>query len=375
MTERKLNDNQERSIAFEYLCGIPVDNIMENYGVSKPTIRNSIVAKRSKDWNSPLIEQYRSQRNKDANFAHLYFWSKNEIGPFHIAESEQAPSRYIINGRILAPIDEIREKLSLDHYLGRVLTTQNSNEDKLLRDIFGEGLSFEYNTFGDFQNSDLLKESSRALLENNLHYLLAQSYRGDPTKIRLNKTFENLEEMMTQKIIDGKLVNNWEKRDEINKVLNTLTHREKEIVELRYGLNGKEKHTLMEVSNKYEAITPKRVSQIQNKALRKLCHPFRANNLEHLKRSLYHRSEDLLPYDSTHPDFEDLEKQRFLATSIQNLGISLRSKNILAKDYIFTLNDLVNTPVSELSKYDQWGKTTENEIVKMLAEKDLNLRH
>lgn len=57
--------------------------------------------------------------------------------------------------------------------------------------------------------------------------------------------------------------------DEIEKVLNCLTNREKKIIELRYGLCGKGFHTL-EQTGKILGITRERVRQIQKKAIKKL---------------------------------------------------------------------------------------------------------
>lgn len=58
-------------------------------------------------------------------------------------------------------------------------------------------------------------------------------------------------------------------KDEINTILNFLKPREKEILTLRYGLNGNEVHTLEQVGKRFE-ITRERVRQIEKKTLEKL---------------------------------------------------------------------------------------------------------
>ena len=67
-------------------------------------------------------------------------------------------------------------------------------------------------------------------------------------------------------------------KEEIESVLETLSDREKGILELRYGLTDGEKRTLEEVGKVFN-VTRERARQIEKKALRKLAHPSRANKL------------------------------------------------------------------------------------------------
>jgi RNA polymerase primary sigma factor len=68
-------------------------------------------------------------------------------------------------------------------------------------------------------------------------------------------------------------------REKIEKVLNTLTHREREILRLRFGLTDGYPYTLEEVGRIFH-VTRERVRQIEAKAFRKLKHPVRARQLE-----------------------------------------------------------------------------------------------
>lgn len=68
-------------------------------------------------------------------------------------------------------------------------------------------------------------------------------------------------------------------KDELKEVLNTLTVREKEVLELRFGLFDGSSHTLEEVGKKFK-VTRERIRQIEAKALRKLRHPSRAKKLK-----------------------------------------------------------------------------------------------
>jgi RNA polymerase primary sigma factor len=61
-------------------------------------------------------------------------------------------------------------------------------------------------------------------------------------------------------------------REEIRKVLNQLTLRERQVIELRFGLQDDHDHTLEEVGKKLK-VTRERVRQIEERAIRKLRHP------------------------------------------------------------------------------------------------------
>ncbi|MBV9691215.1 MAG: sigma-70 family RNA polymerase sigma factor [Ktedonobacteraceae bacterium] len=61
-------------------------------------------------------------------------------------------------------------------------------------------------------------------------------------------------------------------REEIRKVLDQLTLRERQVIELRFGLLDDHDHTLEEVGRKLK-VTRERVRQIEERAIRKLRHP------------------------------------------------------------------------------------------------------
>jgi RNA polymerase primary sigma factor len=61
-------------------------------------------------------------------------------------------------------------------------------------------------------------------------------------------------------------------REEVRKVLSNLTLRERQVIELRFGLVDDHDHTLEEVGKKLK-VTRERVRQIEERAIRKLRHP------------------------------------------------------------------------------------------------------
>ena len=68
-------------------------------------------------------------------------------------------------------------------------------------------------------------------------------------------------------------------KEEIDKVLSTLTPREEKIVRMRLGIGEKTDFTLEEVGDVF-GLTRERIRQIEAKALRKLKHPSRRKRLE-----------------------------------------------------------------------------------------------
>jgi RNA polymerase primary sigma factor len=67
-------------------------------------------------------------------------------------------------------------------------------------------------------------------------------------------------------------------REQIGQVLDFLTEREREVLEMRFGLNDGKDHTLEEVGKRF-GVTRERIRQIEAKALRKLRHPSRSKSL------------------------------------------------------------------------------------------------
>jgi RNA polymerase primary sigma factor len=67
-------------------------------------------------------------------------------------------------------------------------------------------------------------------------------------------------------------------RDQVKNALAVLSERERQVLELRFGLLDGKDHTLEEVG-KYFEVTRERIRQIESKALRKLRHPTRSHHL------------------------------------------------------------------------------------------------
>ena len=67
-------------------------------------------------------------------------------------------------------------------------------------------------------------------------------------------------------------------REQMRTILNSLNHRERQVLEMRFGLKDGQGHTLEEVGQAF-GVTRERIRQIEAKALRKLRHPLRSRKL------------------------------------------------------------------------------------------------
>ena len=100
---------------------------------------------------------------------------------------------------------------------------------------------------------------------------------------------ENIEdEIEEEEIVPKELIveNNADKgiislsmQEQLRSVLETLTEKEKKVLELRYGLFGGKVKTLEEIGKEFH-VTRERVRQIETKAMQKLNQPFVARRLK-----------------------------------------------------------------------------------------------
>ena len=59
------------------------------------------------------------------------------------------------------------------------------------------------------------------------------------------------------------------RKETLHQILATLSHRERRVLELRYGLDGEHPRTLDEVGRTFN-VTRERIRQIENQSLKKL---------------------------------------------------------------------------------------------------------
>ena len=67
-------------------------------------------------------------------------------------------------------------------------------------------------------------------------------------------------------------------KEQLHEILDSLSERERKVLEMRFGLNDGQGRTLEEVGSEF-GVTRERIRQIEAKALRKLRHPIRSRKL------------------------------------------------------------------------------------------------
>jgi RNA polymerase primary sigma factor len=67
-------------------------------------------------------------------------------------------------------------------------------------------------------------------------------------------------------------------KEQVQNALSVLTERERQVLEMRFGLRDGKDYTLEEVGKHFK-VTRERIRQIEAKALRKLRHPTRSRHL------------------------------------------------------------------------------------------------
>lgn len=101
--------------------------------------------------------------------------------------------------------------------------------------------------------------------------------------LKHNTSFRNVgkEELQLSSDEALKLVFDREKEEKVAEVLETMTPRNKKVLEMRYGIGGGEPLTLEEIATAF-SVTKERIRQIESKAIRLLKESERIKELEKL---------------------------------------------------------------------------------------------
>jgi RNA polymerase primary sigma factor len=121
---------------------------------------------------------------------------------------------------------------------------------------------------------DMTEEKVRRVLKIAKEPISMESPVGDDEDSHLGDFIEdeNAEKPLDQTINDGL-------SDSTRDILSSLTPREAKVLRMRFGIDMNTDHTLEEVGKQFD-VTRERIRQIEAKALRKLRHPSRAQNLK-----------------------------------------------------------------------------------------------
>ena len=120
---------------------------------------------------------------------------------------------------------------------------------------------------------DITEENIEKAFRIAVHPISLETPIGDDGTAYLGGYIEDAESVSPEECaIDSSL------HKEINKQLHTLNERERKVLELRFGLNNGQPHTLEQVGNQF-GVTRERIRQIESKALQKLRRPNRSKYL------------------------------------------------------------------------------------------------
>ena len=201
--------------------------------------------------------------------------------------------RQSISRHIAEQARTIRIPVHLFESISKLLRIQRSLVQKLGRDPGPEDLALE---------SDFLEEEDRVKIKraqkNSTPIGADVQARWEAASIKIQRIMKSAEEPVSleRPIGDedssqlGDFIEDYDAiepmdaaakemlRDQVQSALGALSERERQVLELRFGLIDGKDHTLEEVSN-YFNVTRERIRQIEAKALRKLRHPTRSRNL------------------------------------------------------------------------------------------------
>ena len=201
--------------------------------------------------------------------------------------------RQSISRHIAEQARTIRIPVHLFESISKLLRIQRSLVQKLGRDPGPEDLALE---------SDFLAEEDRVRIKraqkNGTAVNADVQVRWDAASVKIQRIMKSAEEPVSLErpigdedssqlgdfIEDDDAIEPMDAaakemlREQVQSALGALSERERQVLELRFGLIDGKDHTLEEVSN-YFNVTRERIRQIEAKALRKLRHPTRSRNL------------------------------------------------------------------------------------------------
>jgi RNA polymerase primary sigma factor len=201
--------------------------------------------------------------------------------------------RQSISRHIAEQARTIRIPVHLFESISKLLRIQRSLVQKLGRDPNPEDLALESSFISEEDRTKIKKA-----LRNESPISSELQSRWDAAAFKIQKILKSAEEPVSLErpigdedssqlgdfIEDNDAIEPMDAaakemlREQVQNALDALSDRERQVLELRFGLIDGKDHTLEEVSN-YFNVTRERIRQIEAKALRKLRHPTRSRDL------------------------------------------------------------------------------------------------
>ncbi|MCW2928052.1 MAG: polymerase sigma factor RpoD [Thermoleophilia bacterium] len=149
----------------------------------------------------------------------------------------------------------IRVPVHMVETINKLIRTQRSLSQTLGRDPSHEELALAM---------ELTPDKVREILKLNQDPVSLETPVGGEEDSSLADFVEDTVTPVPDAAVTGKA-----RREEVAEILETLSHRERKVLELRFGLRGEEPRTLEEVGQRF-GVTRERIRQIEAKTLSKL---------------------------------------------------------------------------------------------------------
>jgi RNA polymerase primary sigma factor len=201
--------------------------------------------------------------------------------------------RQAISRAIADQARTIRIPVHMVETINRLLRTQRQLVQELGRDPTSEEIALEM----DMLEPQEIQAIARSWAEERpLDFALERKLRRAASKVRRimrisqepmslempvgTEDASELGDFIEDETIEGPVdaASNQLLKEQVQSILGSLSRREREVLEMRFGLKDGQGHTLEEVGQAF-GVTRERIRQIEAKALRKLRHPFRSRKL------------------------------------------------------------------------------------------------
>jgi RNA polymerase primary sigma factor len=201
--------------------------------------------------------------------------------------------RQAISRAIADQARTIRIPVHMVETINRLLRVQRQLVQELGRDPNSEEIALEMDLLEPHEVQAISQSWSE---EEPLDYALERKLRRAASKVRRimrisqepmslempvgSEDSSQLGDFIEDENIEGPVdaASNQLLKEQVQSILGSLSKREREVLEMRFGLKDGQGHTLEEVGSHF-GVTRERIRQIEAKALRKLRHPFRSRKL------------------------------------------------------------------------------------------------
>ena len=201
--------------------------------------------------------------------------------------------RQAISRAIADQARTIRIPVHMVETINRLVRVQRQLVQELGREPTSEEIALEMDLMEPYE----IQAISRSWAEGQpLDYSLERKLRRAASKVRRilrisqepmslempvgSEDSSQLGDFIEDETVEGPVdaASNQLLKEQVQSILGSLSKREREVLEMRFGLKDGQGHTLEEVGQAF-GVTRERIRQIEAKALRKLRHPFRSRKL------------------------------------------------------------------------------------------------